>query len=109
MKRTPGWTAADGSFHRNRRDCKKADAAGLVHHSKCMGATPCRCPFSWPRLPEDVGLTHRRSGNCWLPSSLLDIHPHLRVRCNRHLQPRGACSECGRCPACDLYGGGLPA
>ena len=42
-----------------------------VHHSRCADPKRlgCNCPTSWLRKPEDIGKTHRRSGNCFFQCS----------------------------------------
>jgi hypothetical protein len=48
--------------------------------------------------PDPIAKTsHTFSGNCWA-----DIQsPQEENRCTTHKQPRGDCSTCPRCPACD--------
>jgi hypothetical protein len=84
------------------------DGRELVHHSRCGGVfgPECRCPLSWPRLRGDESLSHRWSGNCWaaLPPVLPPAPvgpPEPLPPCKLHNEPRGACSRCAPCSACE--------
>lgn len=70
-----------------------------VHHARCTDplGKGCRCPTPWPRHPEDINLKHARGGNCWVGVRDGDV-------CPLHDEPRGDCSACSRCPACDAGG-----
>lgn len=80
--------------------CVKCGGRALVvvevHHSKCLDPIRlgCRCPASWPRRLGEENVKHAKGGNCWAGVRGGDV-------CPLHDEPRGECSACQRCPACD--------
>ncbi len=81
------------------------DGREMVHHSRCGGVfgPECRCPTSWPRLQGDQLIAHRWNGNCLrgdvLPSSEVAIS--AATVCAIHYEPRGSCTHCAPCGACE--------
>ena len=81
--------------------CSKCGCPSLVvvevHHAKCADPLRlgCQCPASWPRRLGEENVKHVKGGNCWAGVRGGDV-------CPLHDEPRGECSVCARCPACDL-------